>query len=80
MVCQRMLAEQLDTKEELDRLAARHDGAMRLEFSGPPAHKRLAFSIDAPKTRAGYLQTHRTPRRCIRRRVHHRGAVLTARC
>ena len=32
---------------------------MRLEFSAPPSHRRLAFSIQAPETRFGYLQTHR---------------------
>ena len=32
---------------------------MRLEFSEHPVHKRLAFSIQAPETRFGYLQTHR---------------------
>jgi hypothetical protein len=30
----------------------------RLEFSGPPSHKRLAFSIRAPETSSSYLQTH----------------------
>jgi hypothetical protein len=33
--------------------------AMRLEFSGPPSHERLAFSIRAPETRPGVLQARR---------------------
>jgi hypothetical protein len=32
---------------------------MRLEFSGPPSHKRLPFSTQAPETRPGHLRTHR---------------------
>jgi hypothetical protein len=35
---------------------------MRLEFSEPPSHKRLAFSSQAPEARFGYLQTHRARR------------------
>jgi hypothetical protein len=31
---------------------------MRLEFSEPPSQKRLAFSMQAPETRSGHLQTH----------------------
>ena len=33
---------------------------MRLECSRPPSHKRVAISIQAPGTRPGYLQAHRT--------------------
>jgi hypothetical protein len=33
---------------------------MRLEFSGPPSHKTLALSTQAPERRARYLKTHRT--------------------
>jgi hypothetical protein len=32
------------------------DRTMHLEFSGLPCHKSLAFSIQAPETRSGYLQ------------------------
>jgi hypothetical protein len=30
---------------------------MRLEFSGPPSHKGLEFSIQTPETRFSYIQT-----------------------
>ena len=46
--------------------AARHRAArptLRLEFSGRPSHKRLAFSMQAPQARSGYLQTRLTVRR-----------------
>ena len=35
--------------------------AMRLEFSAPLSHNRLAFSIQAPEKWRRYLQTYRIP-------------------
>jgi hypothetical protein len=50
-------------------MTARLSSTMRLVFSGPASHKRLAFSTQAPEMRPGYPQSHR---RCSTRRTRRR--------
>jgi hypothetical protein len=54
-------AAQPQSDVQLARAKAVRPHTRRLEFSEPPVHQSLEISIQAPDTRFGCRQTHRTP-------------------
>jgi hypothetical protein len=57
-----------DQRMALQWVQVRIRPTRRLQLPAPPPRKRLALSIQAPRTSSGCLQTHRTPRRTTSRR------------